>query len=72
MFSATVRLGRRLTSWYTVLMPAACAAAGLANSCTVPSTVTVPLSIGWTPVSALINVDFPAPFSPISEWTSPG
>ncbi len=29
-------------------------------------------SISCTPVSALIRVDFPAPFSPISAWISPG
>ena len=26
----------------------------------------------WTPVSALISVDLPAPFSPSRAWTSPG
>ncbi len=31
-----------------------------------------PLSIAYTPVSALMSVDFPAPFSPIREWISPG
>ena len=45
MFSATVRFGSRLTSWYTVLMPAACEAAGELNSCCSPSTSTVPASI---------------------------
>src|SRR3954454_24457120 len=28
--------------------------------------------MSWTPVSALISVDFPAPFSPIRAWISPG
>src|ERR1035437_3328608 len=31
----------------------------------------VPLSIWYTPVNALMRVDLPAPFSPLSEWTSP-
>src|SRR5688500_8676629 len=31
----------------------------------------VPSSTGYTPVSALISVDFPAPFSPMSACTSP-
>lgn len=31
----------------------------------------VPESIVYTPVRALIRVDFPAPFSPIRAWTSP-
>jgi hypothetical protein len=45
MFSATVRFGSRFTSWYTVLMPAAWAAAGELNSCSVPSTRIRPASI---------------------------
>src|SRR3954451_2068353 len=32
----------------------------------------VPPSMLYTPVSALIRVDFPAPFSPMSACTSPG
>ena len=31
----------------------------------------MPSSSGWAPVSALISVDLPAPFSPMSECTSP-
>ena len=31
-----------------------------------------PASSGSAPVIALIRVDLPAPFSPMSEWTSPG
>src|SRR6056297_1192262 len=31
----------------------------------------VPSSAGWTPVSTLISVDFPAPLSPTSPSTSP-
>src|SRR5450756_184069 len=31
----------------------------------------VPLSIWYTPVNALMRVDLPAPFSPMSAWTSP-
>ena len=31
-----------------------------------------PVANGSAPVMALIRVDLPAPFSPMSEWTSPG
>ena len=36
------------------------------------STSMEPALILYTPVSALIIVDFPAPFSPMRAWTSPG
>src|SRR4051794_18311431 len=32
----------------------------------------VPASMSYTPVSALMSVDFPAPFSPMRACTSPG
>jgi hypothetical protein len=45
MFSATDRFGRRLTSWYTVEMPAAWACAGPLNAtCSLPR-VMVPESM---------------------------
>ena len=72
MFSATVRLGQRFTSWYTVAIPASWAAPGEANTRSSPRTRMVPPSMPYTPVSALIKVDFPAPFSPMSACTSPG
>ena len=34
-------------------------------------TSSVPSSGAWAPVMTLIRVDFPAPFSPTSAWTSP-
>ena len=72
-FSATVRFGQRFTSWYTVLMPLACASCGewLIISLFSPFIWMEPLSNSCTPVRTLISVDFPAPFSPISAWTSP-
>src|SRR6476660_9583505 len=72
MFSATVRLGQRFTSWYTVAIPASWAAPGEANTRSSPRTRMVPPSMPYTPVSVLIKVDFPAPFSPMSACTSPG
>ena len=73
MFSATVRLGQSVISWYTVLMPMFCASWGewMWASASPPSTQMAPSSFSYTPVSTLISVDFPAPFSPISAWISP-
>ena len=45
MFSATDRFGRRLTSWYTVEMPEACAWAGPLNDTCSPASVMVPASM---------------------------
>ena len=72
MFSATERLVTRLTSWYTVATPACCASAGPANETSFPATSIEPASMLYTPVRALINVDLPAPFSPMRACTSPG
>ena len=44
-FSATLRFSHRLTSWYTVLMPAACACSGLEKLTALPSTTMVPASM---------------------------
>src|SRR5699024_9116545 len=71
-FSPMVRFGHRLTSWYTVATPASWASPVPWNCRRCPPTTMVPESIWYTPVRALINVDFPAPFSPISVCTSPG
>ena len=72
-FSATVRLGQRFTSWYTVLIPFAWASWGewLIMALLFPAIWIVPLSNSCTPVNTLISVDLPAPFSPISAWISP-
>src|SRR6478735_3725070 len=72
MFSATDRLGQRLTSWYTVLMPSFCAASGDRGQTGVPASSIWPRVGSITPVSTLISVDLPAPFWPISAWISPG
>src|SRR3954447_22171564 len=53
-------------------MPASCAARGLENDTASPSKRTSPSSGRRTPVSTLISVDLPAPFSPTSACTSPG
>ena len=70
-FSATVRFAQRFTSWYTVLIPAAWAWLGLVKRTSRPSTVIPPWSMRYTPVSALMRVDLPAPFSPMRACTSP-
>ena len=73
IFSATVRLGQRVISWYTVLMPISWASWGewIFASPVTPSIRMLPASFSYTPVSTLISVDFPAPFSPIRAWISP-
>ena len=70
-FSATVRFGHRLTSWYTVLIPLFWASCGDLLTTALPSILISPLWKSWTPVRTLISVDFPAPFSPIRAWISP-
>src|SRR5262245_29449221 len=72
MFSATERFVHRLTSWYTVLMPASCACAGLPKDTGTPARRISPASGVCTPVRALTSVDLPAPFSPSNACTSPG
>ena len=71
-FSATERLAQRLTSWKTTATPPACACAGPEKLTSLPSTSMRPAVSVLTPVSALMSVDFPAPFSPMRAWTSPG
>src|SRR5690625_578814 len=71
-FSPIDRFVHRFTSWYTVEIPAAWASAVPPSRRERPETMTVPSSMVYTPVSALISVDLPAPFSPIRAWTSPG
>ncbi len=72
-FSATLRLGHRFTSWYTVEMPFFWASRVewlRMGRCSAPIKIS-PFSKLLTPVRHLIRVDFPAPFSPISAWISP-
>src|SRR5262245_60912390 len=52
-------------------MPNPSASLGERGLISTPSSRTVPPSRGKTPVSTLINVLLPAPFSPIRAWTSP-
>ena len=52
-------------------MPSARDIAGLIAATGWPATDNVPESAATAPVITLINVDFPAPFSPTSAWTSP-
>jgi hypothetical protein len=52
-------------------MPRRWAATGELGLIVWPLSCSVPASGGYTPVSTLISVDLPAPFCPISAWTSP-
>src|ERR1700748_706411 len=54
-----------------VAIPACWALRGEAKATSSPRSRTVPLSSWYTPVISLINVDFPAPFSPTSACTDP-
>src|SRR6266566_2618988 len=53
------------------VMPCARAVRGFIRIAERPAMVSVPWSIDSAPVTILISVDFPAPFSPTSAWTSP-
>ena len=61
----------RFTSWYTVLMPARSASRGERGRTDWPSRRVLPASRSYTPVSTLMSVLLPAPFSPMSAWISP-
>src|SRR4051794_3608974 len=54
-----------------VEIPARWASSGVANRTGSPWYLSSPPSGGYTPVSTLIKVDLPAPFSPTSACTSP-
>ncbi len=71
MFSATESSGYRLSSWYIVAIPAACASWGLRKRTSWPSMRIRPESGKWTPEMTLMSVDLPAPFSPTSACTWP-
>src|SRR3990172_8082576 len=49
-----------------------CAAAGDETVTAEPETSIIPASIAIAPPRIFISVDFPAPFSPTRQWTSPG
>src|SRR4051812_30447659 len=53
-------------------MPIERAVAGLLCWTVWPPIASVPESGVTAPVMTLMSVDFPAPFSPINAWTSPG
>ncbi|OPZ66871.1 MAG: hypothetical protein BWY81_01618 [Firmicutes bacterium ADurb.Bin467] len=71
MFSETERFWQRLISWNTVEMPSSIASWGEDGLISLPLYTMVPASLWLTPVRHLMRVDFPAPFSPSSAWTSP-
>src|SRR5580692_1188911 len=52
-------------------MPWPMASCGVASATGWPSQYTSPPERIWTPVSSLISVDLPAPFSPTIAWISP-
>ncbi len=70
-FSTTLSFGPRWMSWNTVATPAAWLSAGDEKRTGSPSSRISPESTGSAPFSALITVDLPAPFSPMTVCTSP-
>ena len=71
MLSATVRSGKRDSSWNTLTIPARLAAAGVASTTGLPASSIVPASGFTTPAITLMSVDLPAPFSPRTAWMRP-
>ncbi len=71
IFSATLRSGAIINSWKIVTMPCCRASRGLSNTVGRPSISIEPLSGFTSPERMRMSVDFPAPFSPTSAWTSP-
>ena len=70
-FSATVRLGTSVSSWWAKAKPSSPAACGLWISVGSPSIWISPPS-GWiTPARTLIIVLLPAPFLPSRPWIEP-
>src|SRR5262245_15287696 len=71
MFSVTVKGSTRTKCWWTIPMPLAIASRGEEILTSSPRTRIRPSSAGYIPYNTRIRVDLPAPFSPISAWTSP-
>ena len=71
-FSATVKVGTRRNSWWTMPTPAAIASAGEENDISCPPRRTAPSSGRYTPARQFMSVVFPAPFSPRTACTVPG
>ena len=72
VFSATERLAARLTSWYTVLMPAVCAWRRAVHLERLAHEEHLAAVDAMDAGERLDSVDLPAPFSPSRAWTSPG
>ena len=72
MFSATVRSGIGINSWWIIAMPLRMACCGLRNTTGPPPSTIAPASGGKWPAKIFTSVDLPAPFSPIKACTSPG
>jgi hypothetical protein len=70
-FSAIDSVGTRSISWKTARMPASSASRGDRGAIGAPTSAMEPESTRCSPVNTRINVLLPAPFSPISAWTSP-
>jgi hypothetical protein len=71
IFSATVRLPNRFSSWNTMPMPRFTASPDEEKETASPSRRMRP-SVGCsTPAMIFISVDLPAPFSPTSTLTAP-
>jgi len=66
MFSATVRAGITLNSWWTTAIPRAIASCGLRRVTGCPWKKISPASAVYTPERIFISVLLPAPFSPIT------
>jgi hypothetical protein len=71
-FSVTVRSGQSVSSCGAMAMPARWASEGAARRSGLPSRRRMPSSGASLPHKMLMSVDFPAPFSPITAWTSAG
>ena len=72
MFSGTESAGTRASSWEIIATPARWASSGRANLTCAPPILISPRCPQTSPERIFIRVDFPAPFSPSSAWTSPG
>ena len=72
MFSATLISGKSARSCQITWMPSARAVAGLSPSIGRPSnSIVAPGSGRWTPLTTLMSVLLPQPFSPARQMTSP-
>ena len=70
--SVMLRLGKRLSSWWMIVMPRSTASRGPLSTTGSPSSSSAPVVGVSIPARIFISVDFPAPFSPNSAVTRPG